>query len=63
MKQAELDREVCRVTGESRDLVRRMGFSLLVPPSDHQAKRRSRRRPRIYRFQDFQRNSVAPKPA
>lgn len=63
MKQADLDREICRVTGESRDLIQRMGFSLVIPPAPSRPKRKRRRRPAIYRFQDFQRNIVVPKPA
>ena len=34
MTQAELDREVSRATGESREVVRRHGFSILPPPND-----------------------------
>ena len=34
MTQAELDREVSRATGESRDTIRRQGFSILPLPDD-----------------------------
>jgi hypothetical protein len=30
MSQAQLERAVCRATGESRDVVRRHGFQLIV---------------------------------
>lgn len=63
MNQADLDREICRVTGESRDRIQRMGFSLVVPPAPSQPKKKRRRRPAVIRFQDFQRNIVVPKPA
>ena len=33
MTQAELEREVAEVTGETRDEVRRRGFSLVVVPT------------------------------
>jgi hypothetical protein len=32
MNQAQLERAVCRATGESRDRVRRMGFQVLPTP-------------------------------
>jgi hypothetical protein len=35
MTQAELEREVSRATGESRDTIRRQGFSILPLPSDY----------------------------
>ena len=35
MTQAELEREVSRATGESRDTVRRQGFSILPLPGDY----------------------------
>ena len=34
MTQTELDREVSRATGESRDTIRRQGFSILPLPDD-----------------------------
>jgi len=34
MTQADLNREVCRVTGESMGTVRRQGFSILPLPDD-----------------------------
>jgi hypothetical protein len=34
MTQAELEREVCRVTGETRETIRRQGFSILPLPED-----------------------------
>ena len=34
MTQAELEREVRRATGESRDTIRRQGFSILPLPDD-----------------------------
>jgi hypothetical protein len=34
MTQAELDREVSRATGDSRDTIRRQGFSILPLPDD-----------------------------
>ena len=34
MTQAELDREVSRATGESRDTIRRQGCSILPLPDD-----------------------------
>ena len=34
MTQAELDREVSRATGDSRDTIRRQGFSILPLPED-----------------------------
>ena len=34
MTQAELDREVSSATGESRDTIRRQGFSILPLPDD-----------------------------
>jgi hypothetical protein len=33
MTQRELERELSRVTGESRDTIRNMGFSLVEPPA------------------------------
>jgi hypothetical protein len=36
MTQAQLERAVCRATGESRACIRRIGFSLLPCPSDKQ---------------------------
>ena len=33
MSQAQLDREVARVTGESVDIIRRMGFGPLTIPA------------------------------
>ena len=32
MTQAQLERAVCRATGESRDVVRRVGFQLVLTP-------------------------------
>jgi hypothetical protein len=34
MTQAELDRKVSRATGDSRDTIRRQGFSILPLPDD-----------------------------
>ena len=34
MTQAELDRAVSRATGDSRDTIRRQGFSILPLPDD-----------------------------
>jgi hypothetical protein len=34
MTQAELDREVCSATGDSRDTIHRQGFSILPLPDD-----------------------------
>jgi hypothetical protein len=67
MNQAQLERAVCRATGESRELIQRMGFSLLVPPPpppppQHRKKHRHRR-PWILRFKSIQHNNVEPKPA
>jgi len=48
MTQAQLERAVCRATGESRDVVRRVGFQFLVPPRPQPTRqfwRRYRRRP------------------
>jgi hypothetical protein len=63
MTQTELERAVCRATGESRELIQRMGFSLLVPPPPEPRKKHRHRRPRILRFQSFQPKNVEPKPA
>jgi len=35
MTQAQLERAVCRATGESRAFIHRMGFSLVEPTPDH----------------------------
>jgi len=35
MTQAELEREVRRATGESRDTIRHQGFSILPLPGDY----------------------------
>ena len=65
MTQAELERAVCRATGESRELVHRMGFSLLVPPPPPPKRRRRHRhrRPWILRFKSIQHDHLEPKPA
>ena len=63
MTQAELERAVCRATGESRELIHKMGFSLLVPPPPQRRKRHRYRRPRILRFKPIQHNHLEPKPA
>jgi hypothetical protein len=64
MTQAQLDRAVCRATGESRELIHQMGFSLLVlPHADHRARGSNRHRSRTYRFSDLKRKPLAPRPA
>ena len=32
MRQADIDRAVARATGETRNVIRQLGFSLLTPP-------------------------------
>jgi hypothetical protein len=63
MTQAQLNSAVCRVTGEPREVVQRMGFSLLVPPTPKQVKRIERSAARILRMADYRRNRAAAKPA
>lgn len=63
MRQADLEREICRVTGESRDVIQRLGFNLVIPPPVSTVRRKKRRNPHIYRFQDFQRKIMVPRPA
>jgi hypothetical protein len=65
MTQTELERAVCRATGETRELVHRMGFSLLVPPAPPPQRRRRHRyrHRRILRFESIQQNHLEPKPA
>ncbi len=45
MTQAELEREIAEVTGESRDEIRRRGFRLVVVP---------RRKPRVVNWDQVQ---------
>ncbi len=45
MTQAELEREIAQVTGESRDEIRRRGFRLVVV---------SRRKPRVVNWDQVQ---------
>jgi hypothetical protein len=63
MTQTELERAVCRATGETREVIKRIGFSLLIPPKPQLHRRRRYRRPRTLRFDSFQRVNLAPKPA
>jgi hypothetical protein len=47
MNQSQLDRAVARATGESRDTINRMGFSIADPESVQYDPEPSRRRPLI----------------
>src|ERR1043165_7681895 len=42
MTQAQLEKAVARATGETREVVRQMGFSLVTPPPRYAYKRRRR---------------------
>ncbi len=59
MNQSELDRAICRATGESRELIQRIGFKLVVPPKP----RKRRRRRGIIRLADFHLVKPVPQPA
>src|SRR5262249_8394919 len=43
MTQAQVERAVCQASGESRELIQRMGFSLIWPPTNRQARLKIRR--------------------
>jgi len=48
MTQADLERAVCRATGETREVIRRLGFSLQVPiPPRYSSRRRTPRLGRV----------------
>lgn len=51
MTQAELEREVARMTGEPREEIRRRGFQLVVMP---------RRRPRVVNWDQVQSRRRCP---
>lgn len=39
MTQAQLERAVCRATGETREVIRHLGFQLVPPPKVHLPRR------------------------
>jgi len=47
MNQSDLDYAVARATGESRQTITRMGFSIADPESVHYDPEPSRRRPQV----------------
>lgn len=47
MNQSQLDRAVARATGESRDTIQRLGFSIADPQSVHYDPEPVRRAPQI----------------
>jgi hypothetical protein len=49
MNQAQLERAVCRATGESRKLVHSMGFGLLVIPGTVKHQRSNQSHPKANR--------------
>ena len=46
MTQAQLERAVCRATGESREVIHRLGFQLVPPPKLILPRRRHRHKHR-----------------
>jgi hypothetical protein len=52
MTQAQLERAVCRATGETRERIHNIGFSLMVLPSGSHRRNRGRHRRRKNRHDD-----------
>jgi hypothetical protein len=64
MTQAQLERAVCQATGEARDVVQRIGFSLVIPPKPRPSHRKRRWRPWwICKFPGEAQEQYRPKPA
>jgi len=42
MTQAQLERAVCQATGETREVVQRIGFNLVIPPKPRLDRRKRR---------------------
>jgi hypothetical protein len=53
MNQSQLDRAVARATGESRETINRMGFSIADPESVHYDPEPARRRPLVIDWDDL----------
>ena len=53
MNQSQLNHAVARATGESRDTIHRIGFSIADPESVHYDPEPSRRRPQVIDWDDL----------
>jgi hypothetical protein len=54
MNQSQLDRAVARATGESRETINQMGFSIADPESVHYDPEPSRRSPQIVDWDELE---------